>query len=366
MADFIPGIRLSELFYYEAVGPILLRHYSSLRYSAALLGTGSEVLGFDTERSTDHGWGPRLQIFLAVADFTAHTLAVTETMRHQLPHQFHGYPTNFVPAEEGSLLLQPIASGPVNHRVEITTVPRFLQDVLGIDSYPDVPIVDWLVIPEQRLRELTAGAVFYDGLGEVEPARAYFLAYPHDLWLYLLAAQWKRIGQQEPFVGRCGEVGDDLGSALVASTLVRDLMRLCFLMERVYAPYSKWLGTAFARLPCAGVLFTNLQGALRATSWQERERHLTAAYAAVATMHNRLGITEPLPETVSRFHDRPFLVIDGERFARAICARITDEAVLRLPPDVGAVDQYVESTDVTTNGRLLRRLRAIYTTDPAS
>jgi len=30
--------------------------------------------------------------------------------------------------------------------------------------------------------------------------------------------------------------------------LVRDAMMLCFLMERRYAPYIKWLGTAFAQI----------------------------------------------------------------------------------------------------------------------
>jgi len=42
----------------------------------------------------------------------------------------------------------------------------------------------------------------------------------------VLACQWRRISQEEPFVGRCDEVVDELGSAVVAARLVRDLMRL--------------------------------------------------------------------------------------------------------------------------------------------
>ena len=64
MVEFVPGLTLAELFYKEAVSPVLLKHFSRLRYSAALIGHGSEVLGFDTERSTDHHWGPRVQLFL--------------------------------------------------------------------------------------------------------------------------------------------------------------------------------------------------------------------------------------------------------------------------------------------------------------
>ncbi|MGD6748549.1 DUF4037 domain-containing protein [Streptomyces sp. BH105] len=59
------------------------------------------------------------------------------------------------------------------------------------------------------------------------------------MWRHLLACQWQRISQEEAFVGRCAESGDDLGSALVAGRLVRDLMRLCLLPDRRCAPYGK-------------------------------------------------------------------------------------------------------------------------------
>src|SRR5579863_5216771 len=62
---FVPGIELARLYHRELVGPLLDRYFPGLAYSAALVGPGSEVLGFDTPRSTDHDWGPRLQVFLA-------------------------------------------------------------------------------------------------------------------------------------------------------------------------------------------------------------------------------------------------------------------------------------------------------------
>ena len=64
MARFIPGLELSERFYAEAVRPVLARHWPRLRYSAALIGPGSEVQGFDTPMSMDHHWFPKVQIFL--------------------------------------------------------------------------------------------------------------------------------------------------------------------------------------------------------------------------------------------------------------------------------------------------------------
>ena len=48
---------------------------------------------------------------------------------------------------------------------------------------------------------------------------------------------------------------------------------------------------------------------------------------------------------MSQFYLRPFFVIQAERFVKAIRAAITGEDVLALPEHLGAVDQYVDSTD---------------------
>ena len=64
MPEFMPGLELSRLFYLEAVRPILDRSFPGLPHAAGRLDTGSEVLGFDTARSMDHWWGPRVQLFV--------------------------------------------------------------------------------------------------------------------------------------------------------------------------------------------------------------------------------------------------------------------------------------------------------------
>ena len=207
---------------------------------------------------------------------------------------------------------------------------------------------------------MTAGNVFHDDLDELEPLRRKFHYYPRDVWLYMLAAQWRRISQEEPFMARCGDVGDEVGSRIIAARLVHDLMLLCFLMERSYAPYSKWFGTAFARLRCAAQLTPSFVGALQGNSWQEREEHLSRAYEAVAALHNALAITPPLPERVSPFYTRPYLVIHAEQFADAIHAAIESPTVRSLPANIGSIDQYVDSTDILANTTPSARLRSLY------
>ncbi len=367
MPDFIPGLQLSEAFYREAVAPILDAHFPGLVYAAALIGYGSDVLGYDTARSTDHGWGPRCWLFLPDTAYAAYQSAIDEMLREQLPPTFRGYPTRFSRGADGVLL----PDGPVQHYVLIASLPRFFVQQPGFDPTGEITTVDWLTCPQQALIEVTRGAVFHDGFGMLTAARQRLAYYPDDIWRTLLAAQWQRISQEEAFVGRCGEVGDELGSAVVAARLVRKIMWLCFLMERQYAPYSKWLGTAFSHLACGPALVPILRDALHATTWQEREQSLTVAYETIARMHNVLAITAPLDPRAGQYHGRPFkeqdgrpfTVIHAERFAAAIRATIADEMLREVAAYTGAIDQFVDSTDVTTHPDRIAQLRSIFTGD---
>jgi hypothetical protein len=364
-ASFIQGLQLSKYFYWEAVRPILDAEVPGLPHAAALLGSGSEVLGFDDIMSSDHHWGPRVMIFLTEADHRSHADAIGEMLRHRLPYEFRGYPTSFSepdPNDNGVQRLQPVQSGPVNHRVDVLTIRSFVQDYLNFDIGQLLEPADWLTYPQQKLRTITAGMVYHDEIG-LEDVRARFGWYPHDLWLYLLAAGWARIGQEEHLMGRAGLVGDELGSALMGSRLVRDVMRLAFLMERQYAPYPKWFGTAFKGLACAETLADPLFKAQTAPTWQEREAHLVDAYEIIARMHNGLGITDPLPEKARQFFGRPFRVMALHGFSDALIAQIQDPGVREIAQrrPIGSVDLFSDSTDLLEDQHLRPWLRTLYT-----
>ncbi len=356
-SPFIKGLDLGELFYREAVQPILARRFPNLIYSAALIGPGSDVLGFDTPQSMDHDWGPRLMLFLTEEDYENRRGEIDRLLRQELPDNVHGYPTNFSRHEDGTTVMASTDGGPISHRVVSLTVRSFFQQTLHFDPTGDIRAVDWVSVPSNHLLMLTSGRVFHDGLGQLEPIRAKLRYYPDDVWFYLLAAQWRRIGQEEAFVGRCGQVGDDLGSRLVAARLVHDLMGLVFLMERRYAPYIKWFGSAFARLDCAADLAPIFTRVLQSNSWEERQSHLTAAYEFMAKRHNALGITPLLATEVSPFHERPFMVLHADRFGEALRAAIKSEEVRALPEYLGSFDQFVDSTDAE---RYLGRIKAVY------
>jgi hypothetical protein len=297
----VNGIELARHHYETAVRPGL----AGVPHAAALLGDGSEVLGYDDAVSTDHDFGPRVQIF----------------------------------------------------RPDGETVGAFFAERLGFDPGTGVGTADWLLTPTQVLATLTRGAVFHDPDGELARYRAALSWYPDDVWRYALAAGWLKVAQEEAFVGRTGSTGDDLGSRIIAARLARELIRLAFLVERRWAPYAKWLGRAFAELDLAARTGPLLRGA---DTWREREQQVCTAAGIVAAATNALGLCAPQDPAPRQFHDRDIRVLDAERFTVALCAEISDPVLRgmldrvglrlgRVPRVPGTVDQAVDSTDVLSN-----------------
>lgn len=317
---FLPGLDLAEAFYREVVGPLLAQRFSSLRYTAGLVGSGSEVLGFDTSRSTDHHWGPRVMVFVSEED-SALKDEIQDFLADRLPPAFRGWSTHWGPPDEiGVRLLRPAVVGqPVAHRVEVSGLNAYLQGYLGIDPTGPLTDADWSVPGDQKLRTLQYGRLFRDDLG-FQTIRDRLKWYPEGLWREKMAGLWDRIADEEPFLGRCGELGDERGSRLVAARLTDLALHLAFLQAKEYPPYSKWFGTAFQRLALAPVLGPLADAVLQAGQWPAREEAFNALMSVLAQGHNRLGLTPLLPEEPSPFWSRPFRVIHGERFAAALRA----------------------------------------------
>lgn len=342
MADRLRGIELSRRFYGEVVRPWLTAAFPGLSHAAALIGPGSEVLGLDDAMSRDHDFGPRVLIFVSEADFAVYAAAIVSSFAVAAPQVFLGEPvalanrTKSAPGRGGGL-------GDIRHGLEVWTLDARLRADLALASDEPRDNLAWLGLAEHRLLAFTAGAVFHDDDGRLTAARARLADQPRDVRLYKLACQWRRIAEEQAFVGRTGLAGDDLGSRVIAARLVRDAMRMAFLIEGRYAPYPKWLGAAFGRLPCAPELTPMLERALAAADWKTREAALAGACLALARLHQARGLPGDFEPAIGPFHDRPFSVINADAIGAAIAARIEDPA-LRALPIIGSLDQVTDAT----------------------
>lgn len=356
----VQGLALCRAFFFEAVEPILRTQFPTLSYAAGLIGWGSEVLSYDSLRSQDHNWGPRIILMLRDQDLARLGPEVDFCLVHKLPVAFRGISTNFTAADANrDRLLEPIEAGPVRHMIEIHSVRSYGIARLGIDTTRSLSAKGWLLLPQQRLLEITRGAIFRDDFGEITALRESLAYFPRDVWIYLLASQWQRISQEEAFVGRTAEAGDHIGSCLIASRLARELMRLCFLIERRYWPYSKWFGTAFAELVLAKTVMPIFADVLAARNAAAREATLSRAYEAVAARFNDLAIAPPLAPTTRTYFTRPYAVLRAERFAAAARNAIGDPE-LRALPLIGSTDQCTDCSDIAENTKTLAALAALY------
>jgi hypothetical protein len=331
---------LNAGFYADVVGPLL----GEIPHCAAHLGYGSDVLGFDTERSTDHGWGPRLYVFVGADDAP---IARTK-IDAGLPEAYRGWPVRFG-----------WDAVPVTHHVAVVELDHWLTSWLGWNPRAGETTLDWLVTPQQLLLGVVGGAVYHDPSADLTSVRAQLAYYPTSVRLWMLACQWQRIQQEEAFVGRAAEVGDELGSRLLTGRIVRELMRAHFLLAGRYWPYNKWFGSAYRALPGARELLPLYDAALGATPYRDREAALATAYETVARMHNDSGLTQPVDPSVRSFYERGFQVLMAERFVQA-CLDALDDEWLREQPLIGAIDQYVDSTDILVSANLAQRLRQLY------
>jgi Domain of unknown function (DUF4037) len=326
------GAELARRFFTAVVEPLLSQALPGLRYAAARLGSGSDVLSLDDQMSRDHDWGCRLTL-LVDQDARDQVPRISRILEEGLPERFGEFPVRFPVTWDSS----------VCHKVEVATVAEFAASRLGVDPAGGLSVLDWLSVTGQSVLEVTAGPVFTDRTSTLASLRRMLAWYPPDVERYVLAAGWQRLCQSLPMVGRTAEAGDELGSRLLSAGLAADLLWLAFALSRRWAPYVKWRGTAFRSLPVAARLGP-LLAAAAAPRWRERENALATACEVLLGLQREHGQPAPRPAVIP-FFDRPYRTVD-QAVPQALLAAITDPDVARLPPMVGSIEQWVDSTDV--------------------
>ena len=351
------GAELARRFFSDVVEPLLGWQMPGLRYAAARLGSGSDVLGLDDGMSRDHDWGCRLTL-LVDEDARDQVQPVSRLLQESLPERFEQFPVRFGVTWDPS----------VSHQVEVATVAGFAASRLGLGLDLDLDVgldptrglsaLDWLTITGQSVLEVTAGPVFADRTRTLAAVRALLAWYPPDVELYVLAAGWQRLCQSLPFLGRTAEAGDELGSRLLSARLADDLVSLAFTLSRRWAPYAKWRGTVFRSLPVAARLGPLLDHAMAAPGWRDRENALTAACELLLDRQRANGLPAPASAVIP-FWDRPYRTVD-QAVPQRLLAGLTDPDVARLPPLVGAVEQWADSTDVLSSPGRRAALQTAY------
>jgi len=335
------GIALARGYYQDVVAPLLAARWPGLPHAAARLGGGSDVLDLDDETSRDHDWGLRLTLLVApglVDDVRGHLDAT-------LPTGYADLPTRFASTWD------PI----VRQRIEVAGAEDFVTSSLGVDASRGLDAVDWLCLTGQSVLEVTAGAVFTDTSGTLTRLRDALTWYPESVWRYVVAADWSRLGEDLPLMGRTGQRGDDMGSRVLAGGFAQTARHLAFMLARRWPPYPKWMGTMLTQLPVARDLLPALTALMTADDGALRQNAVLDALAVLQRAQREAALPTPAGAVAGQFFDRPFLGIRAETVA-LLLDDVTDPLVRRLPPGVGAVEQWADNVKVLADP--VRRVRA--------
>lgn len=357
-ASFIPGLELSRRLA-KALEPGLRSAFPDLPLALAFIGPGSDVLGFDTSRSMDHDWGPRVSVVVPSPEIDMVRRRFDELSDMLLPSEIAGFPTRVSWHPDDTAKLDATGS---EHRVHITSVERLIQSTLSIDGLDRMNDAVWLSTPMQSLLEITAGEVFLDDTGELTDLRNKLAFYPDHILRFQLAGLWMRVSQVQPFIGRCFEVGDQVGAETVLLGIVRDFMRIGLLQSRRYAPYAKWLGTAFARSEVVKHVSSDLDAAVQNPgNYAVLEVALNRAGSELIRQLNSLELIPEIDQHAFQFWDRPYMVLPAERIALLLKESVAGSGLHRFDQVLGGIDVITDSTDALTSSDYRKAVRRMFT-----
>jgi hypothetical protein len=364
----VRSLDLNRAYYHDCVAPVLSAHCPAIagRHAAALVGWGSEVLGNDDEHSKKYGWGPRVVLFLTREDHASWGHEVHRILRERMPPVFRGHPTRFTDPSRGPP--QPTMDPNGCLQIPIATCERFVELYMGLSraDLPDAPLSarEWLLIPEAGLLRLTAGEVYYDGVGQLSALRAYFACLPDDVWRFKLAYQWALLDQEISLIGLCAHRGDSLSARLVIARSVERIVGLVFLLNRAYKPgYAKWLHRQFYKLPhLAAEIGPLLEEAMATPACMDAVNLFYLVLdRLIAFQGERIGLPSVDYRRPAAL-DRGFFAYDLEPVIRALRESLQSE-LRALSCPVGGVDQWLIDQDLLMSPSLLAPLGSVYDWD---
>ena len=231
------GLELSKQ-YYEAYGRQMLSRFPELEneYAVGLVGRGSECFGFDDEISKDHDYGPSFCIWLKKEIYERYGNRL-QAAYDEMPREFMGFPARIM-EETG------------HGRVGVLCIEDFYFGLLGIDDVPQTNS-EWLRLEDENLATATNGEVFEDRLGLFSRIREGLLSYyPEDVRLKKIAARMAKASRagQYNYV-RAMRRGERVAAELFLHEFIKEIMELVYLLNRRYAPFTKWMHKGMEDLP---------------------------------------------------------------------------------------------------------------------
>ena len=245
--DGMTGLELARRYFEEYGLPMIRDKFPKYeeRIAAGLVGPGSECFGFDDGISRDHDFGPGFCIWLTKDDYKKIGKALQKEY-DALPKEFMGY--------------KRLDTENAGKRVGVFSIKKFYKNILGIKGVIDTD-EKWLYTDDEKFAHAVNGEVFVDGPGVFTAMRDQLLKYyPDKVWrrkIARCAALMSQTGQYNH--PRMLQRGDTVSASVYLADFCRATMQIMYLLNRQYAPYSKWLYKGLERFENAEGIRTKLK-----------------------------------------------------------------------------------------------------------
>lgn len=297
LTDNIKGMELSRLFYEKFGAPMIHEKFPGYedRITVGLIGRGSQCYGFDDELSSDHDFGPDFCIWL---DDDLYDEIGSELMEayNELPSGFMGYKRVSVIPPDGRRV------GVIRTREFYSRILEISEDFL--DAFLKAEDDDgttvynfFATVKEENLSECTNGEIFKDGTGDLSLIRNKLSYYPDIIWKRRIAEELHYSAQMGQYnYIRMLKRGEKVASEIALAGYMEHTMKLCYLINRKYAPYYKWLHRGMQDLEKAAVIMDIFNAVYDMPKGDERIRMTTEIVAAIIIEElERIGMAGNIP-----------------------------------------------------------------------
>jgi len=305
------GLEIAEKYYLEFGAEMMRSQFPELEEIVAigLMGSGSECYGYDDETSKDHDFEPGFILFLPPEEVLDRKTAFRlERAYSKLPDSFLGLTRN-----------KDVSYDTGRHGV-IRTAEFFASKVGDPDG--ELSLEKWMSISEHYLLEATNGKVFRDDVGTVTDIRRKLAYFPEDVRLKKLAGALMLAEQASNYnYERQLSRGDTAAAQLAIYEYVKNVLSVCFLLEKKYRPYYKWVFRALNELPTFAVLREDLESLI---SMGNGVAEAVEKRSKIRTINARIG------EEIRRQGLSDYDGLHLDSFAYCVNGKVKDPSVRNL------------------------------------
>ncbi|WP_414697199.1 DUF4037 domain-containing protein [Peptacetobacter sp. AB845] len=244
------------------------------RICLALVGVGSECLGFDDEISEDHDFSSRCQLFLDDSDY--------KTYKSDLESSLKIFCKD----------LESLTSNLKDVNIEIMPISNFYKYYTLFENGPKTES-EYRKVPMDLLCVATNGKVFLDNLGKFSEIRNRLLNfYPEDIRLKKIAFQLNKMAQSGQYnYSRMIKRGDTVAANIAQGEFVKHYLEFVHLLNKKYIPFYKWSYRSACSLEILGNFTKDNLKKLSEASIYEKESIIEEICLTVVNTLNELGLS---------------------------------------------------------------------------